>query len=116
MTQTMTITPSPIPLVDLRAQLEKIRPEIDQAIQMVLDSCHFIEGQQTRDFENEFAKTFGIAHGVGCDNGTAALFIALLANQIGPGDEVITVANTFIATASAIAHTGAQPVLVDVDP
>jgi len=105
-----------IPLVDLKAQYASIRPEIDAAIQNVIDNTSFIMGPAVRTFEDAFAAYCGAAHCIGVSNGTAALELALRAYGIGPGDEVITVAHTFIATAEAISALGATPVFVDIDP
>ncbi len=105
-----------IPLVDLKVQYAAIRPEIDAAIGAVLDSAEFINGPAIRQFEDEFAKSCGAKYAVGVASGTAALHLALLACNIGPGDEVITVAHTFAATAEAIVHAHATPVFVDIDP
>src|SRR5712671_6171267 len=105
-----------IPLADLSAQYRSIKGEIDAAIQRVLDRTDFIQGEAVRLFEQEFAHFCGVAHGIGVASGTDALRLALLALGVGPGDEVITVPMTFIATAAAITHTGARPVFVDVDP
>ena len=91
-----------IPLVDLKAQYANIRAEIDAAIQNVIDNTSFIMGPAVRTFEDAFAAYCGAAHCIGVSNGTAALELALRAYGIGPGDEVITVAHTFIATAEAI--------------
>lgn len=106
----------PIPLVDLKAQYAAIRAEIDAAIQQVLDSTGFIMGPQVGAFEAAFAAYCGTAHCVGVSSGTAALELVLRALNVGPGDEVITVAHTFIATAEAISAVGATPVFVDIDP
>ena len=105
-----------IPLVDLKAQYAAIRAEVDGAIQRVLDSTAFILGPQVREFEEAFAAACGAAHCVGVSSGTAALELALRALGVGPGDEVITVAHTFIATAEAISAAGARPVFVDIAP
>lgn len=105
-----------IPLVDLKAQYASIKPEIDAAIQRVLDNTSFILGQEVTDFERAFAEYIGAKGAVGIASGTAALHLSLLACGVGPGDEVITTAHTFIATAEAISHTGARPVFVDIDP
>jgi dTDP-4-amino-4,6-dideoxygalactose transaminase len=105
-----------IPLVDLKAQYASIKPEIDAAIQQVLDDTSFILGEHVDDFERSFARYVGAKRAVGVASGTAALHLALLACDVGPGDEVITTAHTFIATAEAISHTGARPVFVDIDP
>ncbi|HXF63306.1 MAG TPA: DegT/DnrJ/EryC1/StrS family aminotransferase, partial [Caldilineaceae bacterium] len=106
----------PIPLVDLKAQYAAIRPQVDAAIQRVLDSTNFIMGPEVKAFEEAFAAFCGAAHCVGVGSGTAALELVLRALDIGPGDEVITVAHTFIATAEAISMVGATPVFVDIDP
>jgi len=105
-----------IPLVDLRTQYRKLKDEIDPAIQAVLDKCNFILGDELAVFEQAFARFVGVRHGIGVSSGTEALHLAMRAAGIGPGDEVITVANTFIATAVAISLTGARPVLVDCEP
>ncbi|HYV07222.1 MAG TPA: DegT/DnrJ/EryC1/StrS family aminotransferase [Blastocatellia bacterium] len=104
-----------IPLVDLKAQYDTIKPEIDTSIQRVLDKTSFILGDEVAAFEAAFAKVVGANGAVGVGSGTAALQLAMLACGIGPGDEVITSAHTFIATAEAISHTGARPVFVDID-
>ena len=105
-----------VPFVDLRAQYESLAGEVQQAILSVLERGDFILGKETGLFEEEFAAYCGAAYAVGVDSGTSALKLALRAFEIGPGDEVITVANTFIATASAISCAGASPILVDADP
>jgi dTDP-4-amino-4,6-dideoxygalactose transaminase len=105
-----------VPFVDLAAQYATIAEEMDQAILRVLCGTDFILGQDVRLFEEEFAAFCEAEHGVGVDSGTSALELALRACGIGPGDEVVTAANTFIATALAISYVGATPVLVDVDP
>jgi dTDP-4-amino-4,6-dideoxygalactose transaminase len=105
-----------VPFVDLKAQYHALAQQVDQAMNRVLESSAFILGEDVTLFENEFAAYCQVAHCVGLDNGTSALELALRAGDIGPGDEVITAANTFIATASAIAFTDATPVLVDIDP
>jgi dTDP-4-amino-4,6-dideoxygalactose transaminase len=105
-----------IPFVDLAAQYAAIREDIDRAITRVLSRTDFILGQDVGLFESEFAAFCETEHAVGVDSGTSALELALMAYEIGPGDEVITVANTFIATTLAISYAGATPVLVDIDP
>jgi dTDP-4-amino-4,6-dideoxygalactose transaminase len=105
-----------IPFVDLKAQYLSIKSEVDAAIQGVLDSCQFTLGSEVAAFESEFAAYCECAHGIGVNTGTSALHLALLAAGIGPGDEVITVPFTFVATVSAIDYTGATPVFVDIDP
>ncbi len=106
----------PIPLVDLKAQYAAIKPEIRSAIDGALDSAQFINGPDVYDFEQRFAAFCDAEFAVGVGNGTDALTLALKALEVGPGDEVITTANTFIATAEAIVAVGATPVFVDVDP
>lgn len=105
-----------IPLVDLRAQYQAIKPEVMAAFEEVLDSMQLFLGPQLQAFEREFAAYCGSQYGVGVASGTDALTLALRACNIGPGDEVITVSNTFIATVEAIAQVGATPVFVDIDP
>jgi dTDP-4-amino-4,6-dideoxygalactose transaminase len=104
-----------IPFVDLRAQYSGIKTEIGAAIAHVLETGQFVLGEEVETFEREFAASCGAAHGVAVNTGTSALHLALLAAGIGPGDEVITVPFTFIATAAAISYTGARPVFVDID-
>lgn len=103
------------PFFDLHEQFETIRGEVLQAIGAVLDSQQFILGQQVELLEQEVASYIDAPHGVGCASGTDALYLALLAQGVGPGDEVITTPFTFIATAGSIARTGATPVFVDID-
>lgn len=105
-----------IPLVDLKAQYAGIKPEIDAAIQRVVNSTNFILGKEVAEFERAFARYVGAKGTVGVASGTAALHLALLACGLGPGAEVITTAYSFIATAEAISHTGATPVFIDIDP
>jgi dTDP-4-amino-4,6-dideoxygalactose transaminase len=105
-----------IPFVDLKAQYESIKPEIDAAISDVIAKSAFIGGAYVKSFEAAFAEFCGTKHCIGVGNGTDALFIALKSLGIGTGDEVITVANSFIATAEAITLTGARVVFVDIDP
>ncbi len=105
-----------IQLVDLKAQYETIKNDIDSAIKEVISETAFIGGQYISKFEESFAKFCGVKHCVGVGNGTDALFIALSTLGIGAGDEVITVANSFIATSEAITRTGASVVFVDINP
>ena len=105
-----------IPLVDLKAQYQFLKPEIAAAIELVLDSGQFVLGDQVAAFEQEFAHYVGAAEGIGVNTGTSALHLALLAAGVGPGDEVITVPFTFVATVAAIDYTGARAVFVDIDP
>jgi dTDP-4-amino-4,6-dideoxygalactose transaminase len=104
-----------VPFLDLNAQYVSIKDEIDDAIRQVVDSCRFAGGPFVEKFEEEFARFCGCRHAVGVGSGTEALWLSLLALGIGRGDEVITVPNTFIATAEAISLCGAEPVLVDID-
>lgn len=104
-----------IPFVDLKAQYETIKEEIDDAIQEVLDSTAFSGGVFVQNFEEKFARFCQSRYCIGVGSGTEALWLVLLALGIGAGDEVITVSNTFIATAEAITYTGATPVFVDVE-
>lgn len=105
-----------IPLVDLKAQYVSIRNEIDEAIRSVIDSTTFIGGESVAQFERQFASFCGAQYCVGVANGTDALELALTALGVGAGDEVLTAANTFFATAEAIANAGAKVVFVDNDP
>ena len=105
-----------IPVVDLQAQYRSIKTEIDEAVLRVLDSTQFVLGEEVEAFEREFARFCNAGDAVAVNSGTSALHLALLAAGIGPGDEVITVPFTFIATIAAIEYTGARPVLVDIDP
>jgi dTDP-4-amino-4,6-dideoxygalactose transaminase len=105
-----------IPLVDLKAQYVSIKGEIDRTIASVLESGQFILGGEVAAFEQDFAAYCGAAHCVGLNSGTSALHLAMLAAGVGPGDEVITVPFTFVATVAAIHYTGATPVFVDIDP
>jgi dTDP-4-amino-4,6-dideoxygalactose transaminase len=106
----------PIQLVDLQRQYLTIRDEVVAAIDAALSGMQLNLGPNVQAFEREFANFVGAAEGIGVGSGTDALYLALRACEIGPGDEVITVANTFIATVEAIAMVGARPVFVDVDP
>ncbi|HKR58245.1 MAG TPA: DegT/DnrJ/EryC1/StrS family aminotransferase [Pyrinomonadaceae bacterium] len=105
-----------IPFVDLKAQYLTIKDEIDAAIRDVVESCHFVLGEQVEAFENDFASFCGTHYAVGVNSGTSALHLALLAAGVKAGDEVITVSDTFVATAAAICYTGARPVFVEIDP
>ena len=105
-----------IPFIDLRAQYHSIKDEIDTAIARVLESSQFVLGDEVAAFEEEFAAYCGAHCGVAVNSGTSALHHALLAAGVGPGDEVVTVPFTFVATVAAILYTGARPVLVDIEP
>jgi dTDP-4-amino-4,6-dideoxygalactose transaminase len=105
-----------IPLVDLKAQYRALKPEIDQAIQRVLDNAQFILGPAVSSFEQDFAAFCHSADAIGVNSGTSALHLALLAAGVRPGDEVITVPFTFVATVAAIEYAQARPVFVDIEP
>lgn len=105
-----------IPFVDLAAGHAALRTELVAAFERVAQSGDFILGEDVALFEREWAAYCGVTHAIGTDSGLSALELALRALDIGPGDEVVTAANTFVATVLAIAHVGARPVLVDVDP
>ncbi len=104
-----------IPLVDLKAQYQSIKDDLDAAIRRVIENTSFILGEEVSSFEEEFAVFCDAEYTVGTSSGTSALHLALLACGVGPGDEVITTPHTFIATAEPIIHAGATPVLVDID-
>lgn len=105
-----------IRMVDLKGQYEKIKPEIDAAIQEVIDSSSFINGPAVHAFQNELEKYLGVKHVIPCANGTDALQVAMMGLNLHPGDEVITTSFTFISTAEVIALLKLTPVLVDVQP
>lgn len=105
-----------VPYFDLTAQYEGLSEEINAAIQRVCSKAAFILGEEVERFESAFAEYCGVKHCVALNSGTSALHLALLAAGIGPGDEVITTSNTFIATAEAISYTGATPIFVDIHP
>lgn len=105
-----------IPFLDLKAQYRQIKPEVDDAIARAIESGQFVLGPEVAAFEEGFAAYCRVKHCRAVNTGTSALHLALLAADIGPGDEVITVSMTFVATVAAILYTGAKPVLVDVDP
>lgn len=105
-----------IPIVNVEAQHQKLRPEILRALRDVFDSRAYVQGPHVQAFETAFASEHGAAHAAGCSNGTAALSLALEAAGVGPGDEVITTSYTFVATAESILHLGATPVFVDIEP
>src|SRR5205085_5714 len=103
-----------IPLLDLYAQYLTIKSDVDAAVQRTIVQSAFVGGEEVRAFEAEFASYCEVNAAVGVGNGTDALYLALRALGIGSGDEVITVAHTFIATAEAISLTGARPIFIDI--
>src|SRR5216683_2702426 len=105
-----------VPYFDLKAQYAELRGEICAAIDRVCQNASFILGEEVTRFEESFASYCERKHCVALNSGTSALHLALLSAGVGPGDEVITTANTFIATAEAISYTGATPVFTDIDP
>ena len=115
-TQTHTTTPHSVPLLDLRRQYATIREEVLNAIARVCDSQGFILGPEVEAFEREVLAFTGAADAVGCASGTEALWLALVASGVKPGNAVITTAFSFFASASAIVRAGARPILLDVDP
>lgn len=105
-----------VPYLDLKAQYRSIKPEIDEAVARVLDSCQFVLGPEVAEFEKDFASYCGTSECIALNSGTSALHLALLAAGVGPGDEVITVPFTFVASVATILYAGAKPVLVDIEP
>ena len=105
-----------IPFVDLQTQYQSLKEEADAAVLAVMKRGDFVLGGAVAEFERAFADYCGVRHVIGVDSGYSALELIVRAYGIGPGDEVITVANTFIATTLAISNAGATPVLVDIDP
>ncbi len=105
-----------VPYLDLKAQYRSIKPEIDAAIARVLDSYQFVLGSEVAGFEQDFATYCGTSECIALNSGTSALHLALLAAGVGPGDEVITVPFTFVASVAAVLYAGARPVLIDIDP
>ena len=105
-----------VPYLDLRAQYRSLRGEILGALESICESTSFVQGAATSKFEDEFAAYCGVDHCVTLNSGTSALHLALRCLDVGPGDEVVTVSMTFIATTWAISYVGATPVFVDIDP
>jgi dTDP-4-amino-4,6-dideoxygalactose transaminase len=112
---TRTQKTTPVPYLDLPAQMRGIRKEIDAAIARTLENCSFCLGPDVARFEEEFAKYIGAKHCIGFNTGTSALHVAMLLLNVGAGDEVITTPFTFVATSWAISYVGAKPVYVDID-
>src|SRR3954469_11295398 len=108
--------PMPVPFIDLNQQYLGLRDEVLSAVDRVFHSTQFVLGKETAAFEEEFAAYCGSQYGIAVNSGTSALHLALLAGGVGPGDEVITVPFTFVASTAAVVYTGARPVFVDVDP
>lgn len=105
-----------VPLMDLKAEYQDLRPQMLEAMDQALSSMQLFLGPNVQALEQEFAQFCEVQHAIGCGSGTDACQLALEAAGVGPGDEVITVGWTFIATIAAIVHLGAQPVLVDIEP
>jgi len=105
-----------IPFLDLKVQYKQMKPEIDAAVMRVIEGTQFVLGPEVAAFEARFASYCSVKHCLAVSSGTSALHLALLAAGVGPGDEVITVSMTFVATTAAILYSGAKPVYVDVDP
>lgn len=109
-------TTQPVPLIDLVAQYGTIRDEVQEAVQRVFENQAFVLGDEVANFEQDVARYCDASHSIGCASGSDALLLALMALEIGPGDEVITSPYSFFATASSIVRAGATPVFVDIDP
>jgi dTDP-4-amino-4,6-dideoxygalactose transaminase len=105
-----------VPLLDLKAQYADIRQDVDDAVRRVFESTRFIGGPEVTGLEEEVARYSQCAHAIGCASGTDALLLSLRALNVGPGDEVVTTAYSFFASAGVIANVGARPVFVDIDP
>lgn len=105
-----------VPFVDLKAQYKSIKSEIDTAISDVIQNTSFIGGETVNKFEKSFATLYGVEHCISVGNGTDSLYIIMRMLNIGKGDEVITVANSWISSSETISQTGAKPVFVDIDP
>lgn len=111
-----TTSTQPMRFLDLNAQFETIKAEVMEAVRQVMESQHFILGSQVALLEEEIARMIGCKYAVGCASGSDALLLALMALGVGPGDEVIAPAFTFVATAGSIARLQATPVFIDIDP
>ncbi|MGY4383075.1 dTDP-4-amino-4,6-dideoxygalactose transaminase [Pedobacter sp. UYP24] len=105
-----------VPFVDLKAQYQDIKSEIDTAIESVISETAFIGGKFVEEFERKFAELYGVKHCIAVGNGTDSLFILMKMLGVGMNDEVITVANSWISSSETITQTGAKPVFVDIDP
>jgi dTDP-4-amino-4,6-dideoxygalactose transaminase len=105
-----------VPYLDLRAQYRPLRSEVLSALEEICESSSFVQGPATLDFETKFAAYCGVDHCVSLNSGTSALYLALRCLDVGPGDEVVTVSMTFIATAWVISYVGTTPGFVDIDP
>ena len=112
----ITYEPVSVPALNLKAQYDTIRDEIEPVVHKILESQMFVLGPEVAKLEAEVAQYCGAASGIGCASGSDALLLPLLALEIGPGDEVITTPYTFFATAGSIWRTGAKPVFVDIEP
>ena len=105
-----------VPFLNLKAQYSNLKPEIDKAIANVISDTAFIKGKYVDLFEKEFANAYQVKHCIGVANGTDAIYIILKMLGIGSGDEVITVANTWISSSETITQAGAKPVFIDIEP
>src|SRR3989449_8762086 len=105
-----------VPLLDLKAQYQSIRAEVMAALQAVCDEQAFILGARVADLEKDIQKYVGVSQAVGVASGTDAILLALMACGVGPGEEVVTVADTFFAPARPVSRLGARPVFVDIRP
>src|SRR6186713_1842365 len=104
-----------VPLLDLKEQNESLRPQIEAALARVLDTNAFILGGEVAALEEELASYCGVKHAIGCASGSDAILLALMAMDVGPGDEVVTTPFSFFATVSSITRLGATPVFVDIE-